>query len=125
MDDIKLLMKRVAAEVTSLGVELVRFVVIPNDEGGPDHIACSFEVRPEAVKSTDELNSERLENDFFSILGGMTAEESDDGSVVLSGGGEVTDEETEEDRAERTKLRDDRLKRIREDLLGENDWEDD
>jgi hypothetical protein len=120
LDDIKLLMRRVAEEVEALGVDLVRFVVVPS-ESGPDYISCSFEVRPYAVKSTDEISSERLENDFFSILGDMNAEVDEDGNVTLEGGDDAPDEETAEEREEREKVRESRLKRIMDDLKGDND----
>lgn len=116
MEDLKLLMKRVADEVRRLDVVLIRFIAIPSGDDGPDMIACSFEILPNAVKTSDEIQHERLEDDFFSILGDMTAEVDEEGNVIVDGGGDAVDEETEQDRQEREQLREERIRKIMEDL---------
>lgn len=123
MEDLRLLMQRVADEVMDLNVRLVQFVAIPA-QSGTDHISCTFEVLPEAVKSTDEIKHDRLQDDFFSILGDMTAEVDEEGNVLIGGGADAPDEESEQDRQERVRIREERVSRIlREYLEGDGDDE--
>lgn len=97
MEAIHALANRVVAEVEPLGVEVVRFIVLPMSNG-PDSIQISFAVRPEAVMSTQEIESATLDAEFMDILGDFTVEgDVETGEITISGGDAPVrdDEETE------------------------------
>lgn len=104
MDDIHALLKRVVSEVDDLA-DVLHFAVIPRTNG-PDMIAISFGVKSDAVKSSDEIESDSLADDFFEVLGDMDWD--DDG---ISGGDEAADEMSA---AERERQEEHRRNRIQE-----------
>lgn len=123
MTAIHALGNRIREAVNDLGVAPVRYVIIPM-ETGPDMIQVSFVLSPDSVKTSDEIESESLEDAFMDVLGDFTVEEDDEGNVVIQGAEaerNQAEEEDEELKEFRAKQRQELIESMRRSLLEEKD----
>jgi len=120
MDALHALAKRIEEVTKDLNVELIRFVACPS-RVGPDVIQCSFDVKPDAVKSSEEVESSKLESDFMAVLGDFTVTGDVESGIVSIEGAETSkDEETKQEREFRKKQREELIEKMKR-SLGEDD----
>ena len=124
METLHALAKRVMEVTEDLGIELVRFVAIPSLTG-PDCIGILFNLLPQSIKSSDEIEQDTLNAAFMDILGDITIEgDIDSGEITILGAEAARVEgETEEERA----FREARNKKMLEEMraaLHDEDWDE-
>jgi len=122
-DAIRRITERIKQIADELDLELVNIAFMPEDadEHFPNDrnvVSAFFHIKPEAVKSVMEIEKEQLDEDFESILGGITVEEDEEGNVVLGGvSAEQPEEEVEEEVTEEEQKLLDRQAEAQEKLM--------
>jgi hypothetical protein len=79
---LRALQARVADLVDSLGMDLAGIEFVPHDEYG-NMVHLIVQVRPETLKTNEEVEQDSVRSEFESLMGGFEIVEGEDGDVSL------------------------------------------